>query len=58
MPPSNGYGAASLAIVTSSNGEEYLQLDIVPEPGTWALMLTGLAFLALFLRSRRRDVKI
>ena len=58
LPPSNGYGVASLAIVTSSNGEEYLQLDIVPEPGTWALMLTGLSFLVLVLRLRRRGAQV
>jgi len=58
LTSSNEYGAASLSIVTSSNGEEYLQLDIVPEPSTWAMMLGGLSFLALALRSRRRAAKV
>ena len=49
-----GTGAATLVgSIGASGGIEGLALTAVPEPGTWALMLTGLAGLGVVARRRR-----
>jgi Domain of unknown function (DUF4394)/PEP-CTERM motif len=51
-----GTGAATLVGDIGSRGVEGLALTAVPEPGTWALMATGLVGLGMISRRRRRAV--
>jgi hypothetical protein len=39
----------------STTGVDDIEVDVVPEPGTWALMLGGLAMLVFWQRSRRKS---
>ncbi len=49
-----GTGAASLVgNIGAMNGVQGLALSTVPEPGTWALMITGLAMLGGIARRRK-----
>lgn len=49
-----GTGAATLVgTIDAPNGVQGLALNAVPEPATWALMLTGLAGVAVVARRRR-----
>lgn len=49
-----GTGAATLVgTIGAANGLQGFALAPVPEPGTWALMLTGLAGLGVLARRRR-----
>ena len=37
----------------NGNGAYNIDVQVVPEPGTWALMLGGFALLVIYQRSRR-----
>jgi hypothetical protein len=53
VTPLNNYNGQNLSYLTP---ELYLyngDLEVVPEPGTWALMLGGLALLIVIQRRRR-----
>ena len=39
----------------SVTGADDIEVEVVPEPGTWALMLGGLAMLVLIQRARRKN---
>ncbi len=39
----------------STTGADYIEVEVVPEPGTWALMLGGLATLVFWQSRRRKD---
>jgi autotransporter-associated beta strand protein len=51
------YGANSYLFLyqDSATGADDIEVEVVPEPGTWALMLGGLAMLIFWQRSRRKD---
>jgi Domain of unknown function (DUF4394)/PEP-CTERM motif len=50
-------GAATLVGTIGGTAVSGLAIQPVPEPGTWALMLTGMAGLGLVARRRRRSVQ-
>ncbi|MCE0497170.1 MAG: PEP-CTERM sorting domain-containing protein, partial [Methylacidiphilales bacterium] len=52
MTSSNAVNWADFVIVGSA-GDLTLQLDVVPEPGTWALFALGLGFLVFIVRRRK-----
>ncbi len=43
------YGRSFIYLTTGGN----IDVEVVPEPGTWALMLGGLALLVVLQRVRR-----
>ncbi len=45
-------GQYGLLSFTQSGGQEVLQLEVVPEPGTWTLLLGSLGLLAFWRRRR------
>ncbi|HUB68477.1 MAG TPA: PEP-CTERM sorting domain-containing protein, partial [Candidatus Methylacidiphilales bacterium] len=47
-------GDPTLSFVDLGGGLEALQLSVVPEPSTWAMIFGGLAFLGLLVRGRLR----
>jgi len=51
--PSPGYYTNSYLVLKGSSGNFSIDVEVVPEPGTWALMLGGLALLVVCQRSRR-----
>ncbi len=50
------YGANSYLFLyqNSTTGADDIEVEVVPEPGTWALMLGGLAMLIFWQRTRRK----
>jgi hypothetical protein len=48
------YGNGSYLFISESNGVDDIDVEVVPEPGTWAMMLGGLALL-VFIQRRRSD---
>jgi hypothetical protein len=52
-PPGGGGGGGTAHYPTIQPREELPQTSAVPEPGTWALMLTGFGLIAWRLRRRR-----
>jgi autotransporter-associated beta strand protein len=51
------YGGPSYLFLyqNSSSGADDIEVEVVPEPGTWALMLGGLAFLVFWQRRRNKQ---
>jgi len=51
------YGANSYLVLyqNSASGVDDIDVIVVPEPGTWAMILGGLALLVVVQRSRRRN---
>jgi fibronectin-binding autotransporter adhesin len=49
------YGANSYLFVVDSGGVDDIDVEVVPEPNTWALMLGGLGFLLIWQRQRARS---
>jgi hypothetical protein len=49
------YGANSYLFVVDSGGVDDIDVEVVPEPSTWALMLGGLGFLLIWQRQRARS---
>jgi hypothetical protein len=51
------YGAHSELFLyqNSGTGADDIEVEVVPEPGTWALMLGGLVTLIFWQRSRRKS---
>jgi hypothetical protein len=51
------YGGNSYLFLyqNSTTGADDIEVEVVPEPGTWALMLGGLAILVFWQRSRRQN---
>ena len=41
----------------STTGADDIEVEVVPEPGTWALMLGGLAMLIFWQRLRRQHLQ-
>ena len=54
------YGANSYLFLyqNSTTGADDIEVEVVPEPGTWALMLGGLALLAFIQRRRKGQLNI
>ena len=50
----DNHNSAVLSLVTLTDGQEALDLDVIPEPGTWALLLASFAFAPLVWRRIRR----
>jgi hypothetical protein len=48
------YGANSYLVLYQSSGVDDIDVVVVPEPGTWAMMLGGLALLIFVQRLRRK----
>ena len=49
------YGSSYLVLYENSNtGVDNIDVEVVPEPGTWALMLGGLAMLVFWQRNKRK----
>ncbi|MCE0497801.1 MAG: PEP-CTERM sorting domain-containing protein, partial [Methylacidiphilales bacterium] len=44
-------------VIVGSAGDLTLQLDVVPEPGTWALFALGLGLLVFVARKRIRSTR-
>ncbi|MCE0496593.1 MAG: autotransporter-associated beta strand repeat-containing protein [Methylacidiphilales bacterium] len=53
MTSSNAVNWADFVII-GSGSDLTLQLDVVPEPGTWAMFALGLGLLLVYQRKRRR----
>jgi fibronectin-binding autotransporter adhesin len=52
---SSYYANSYLVLYENSNtGVDNIDVEVVPEPGTWALMLGGLAMLVFWQRAKRR----
>jgi len=49
------YGANSYLVLYQSSGVDDIDVVVVPEPGTWAMMLGGLALLVVVQRARRKN---
>jgi autotransporter-associated beta strand protein len=51
----NYYGADSYLFLyqNSTSGADDIEVEVIPEPGTWALMLGGLAMLVFWQRRRK-----
>jgi hypothetical protein len=51
------YGAHSYLVLyqNSNTGVDDIDVEVVPEPGTWAMMLGGLGLLVFMQRLRRKD---
>jgi fibronectin-binding autotransporter adhesin len=49
------YATNSFLYLNSAGGVDDIDVEVVPEPGTWALMLGGLAVLAFWQRQRARS---
>ena len=47
------YNNSYLVFVGNGSGAYNIDVQVVPEPGTWALMLGGFALLILWQRARR-----
>ncbi len=50
-----GQHSALFLYQNSTTGADYIEVEVVPEPGTWALMLGGLASLVFWQTRRRKD---
>jgi autotransporter-associated beta strand protein len=48
------YAGHSFLYLNTAGGVDDIDVDVVPEPGTWALMLGGLAALVFWQRRRRQ----
>jgi hypothetical protein len=46
------YGANSYLVLYQSAGVDDIDVEVVPEPGTWAMMLSGLAVLIFWQRRK------
>ncbi len=53
------YGANSYLVLyqNSVSGADDIEVEVVPEPGTWAMMIGGVAML-VFWQRRRRNHKL
>jgi hypothetical protein len=49
---------ANDSVAEGLGGDVVLELDAIPEPGTWAAMLSGFAMLLIVQRARRRKLKM
>jgi hypothetical protein len=49
------YAGHSFLYLNTSDGADDIEVDVVPEPSTYAMMLGGLAMLFFWQRSRRRS---
>jgi hypothetical protein len=49
------YYANSYLVLYQSSGVDDIDVVVVPEPGTWAMMLGGLALLVVVQRARRKN---
>jgi autotransporter-associated beta strand protein len=52
------YASAPGGGALDSGNDVVLELDAIPEPGTWAAMLSGFAMLLIVQRARRRKLKM
>jgi len=48
------YGAHSYLVLYQASGIDDIDVVVVPEPGTWAMMLGGLAALILWQRRKQK----
>ena len=48
------YATNSFLYLNTGSGFDDIEVDVVPEPGTWAMMLGGLAVLLFWQRRRAR----
>jgi autotransporter-associated beta strand protein len=54
FPAGTGYSPSYLILTPNGTSNGYnIDVVVVPEPGTWALMLGGLALLVIYQRARR-----
>jgi fibronectin-binding autotransporter adhesin len=51
--PPSWYNGNSYFFLVNQGGVDDIEVEVVPEPSTWAMMLGGLAFL-IFIRSHRK----
>ena len=53
------YGAKSFLFLyqNANTGVDDIEVDVVPEPGTWAMMLGSLAMLIVWQRARRKNLR-
>jgi PEP-CTERM motif len=51
------YGANSTLFLyqNTHTGQDDIEVEVVPEPGTWAMMLGGLAMLVVWQRRKNRS---
>jgi hypothetical protein len=49
-----GNGSYLFLYQNSTTGADDIEVEVVPEPGTWALMLGGLAMLVAWQRRKNR----
>ena len=47
------YGNGSYLVLYQASGVDDIDVVVVPEPGTWAMMLGGLAVLVFWQRRKR-----
>ena len=51
---SSSYGADSFLFLNTVGGVDNIEVEVVPEPGTWAMLLGGFVLL-IFIQRRRRE---
>jgi len=49
------YGAHSYLFLVNNDGVDDIEVEVVPEPGSWAMMLGGLAMLVVWQRRKNRS---
>jgi hypothetical protein len=52
-PTQAGFYASSYLFIVDNGGVDDIDVEVVPEPGTWAMLLGGLALL-VFIQRRRK----
>jgi hypothetical protein len=53
--PTNYYEPSYLFLVNNANGTDDIEVEVVPEPSAWALIVSGFGLLMLWQRVRRRN---
>jgi len=52
-PTQAGFYAPSYLFLVNNGGVDDIDVEVVPEPGTWAMMLGGLAMLIVWQRRKK-----
>ncbi len=57
-PTQAGYYAPSYLFLVNTGGVDDIEVEVVPEPGTWAMMLGGLVLLIFWQRRKSRQQQL